>query len=43
MESFCRLEVAPSEEMGLHFEAFLGLLAVSDAQNLIRELRKEKK
>lgn len=43
MESFCRLEVAPSEEMGLHFEAFLGLLAVSDAQNQIRELRKEKK
>ena len=43
MESFCRLEVAPSNEMGLHFEAFLGLLAVSDAQNLIRELRKEKK
>jgi len=42
MESFCRLEVAPSEEMGLHFEAFLGLLAVSDAQNQIRELRKEK-
>ncbi len=43
MESFCRLEVAPSNEMGLHFEAFLGLLAVSDAQNLIRGLRKEKK
>ena len=43
MESFCRLKVAPSNEMGLHFEAFLGLLAVSDAQNLIRGLRKEKK
>lgn len=43
MSSFCRLEMLDKREMGLHFDAFLGLLAVADAQNTIRELRKEKK
>lgn len=43
IDSFCRLEVAPSNEMAFHFDAFLGLLAVADAQNTIREQRKEKK
>jgi hypothetical protein len=40
MEPFCRLEVVDMEEIPLHFEAFLGLLAVSDAQNKVREHRK---
>jgi hypothetical protein len=40
MEPFCRLEAVDMEEIPLHFEAFLGLLAVSDAQNKVREHRK---
>lgn len=40
MEAFCRLEEVDMEEIPLHFEAFLGLLAVSDAQNKVREHRK---
>jgi len=40
MEPFCRLEVVDMEEIPLHFEAFLGLLAVSEAQNRVREHRK---
>ena len=40
MEPFCRLEVVDVEEIPLHFESFLGLLAVSEAQNKVREHRK---
>lgn len=40
MEPFCRLEVVDMEEIPLHFEAFVGLLAVSEAQNKVREHRK---
>lgn len=43
MDAFCRLEVVDMDEIPLHFEAFRGLLAVSEAQNKIREYRKEKK
>jgi hypothetical protein len=40
MDAFCRLELVDMEEIPLHFEAFLGLLAVSEAQNKVREHRK---
>ncbi len=40
MPAFCRLEVVDMEEIPLHFEAFLGLLAVSEAQNKVRKHRK---
>jgi hypothetical protein len=40
MNAFCRLELVDMEEVPLHFEAFLGLLAVSEAQNRVREHRK---
>lgn len=43
MEPFCRLEVVDMGEIPLHFEAFLGLLTVSETQNKLREYRKEKK
>jgi hypothetical protein len=43
MEAFCRLEVVDMGEIPVHFEAFRGLLAVSEAQNHLREYRKEKK
>ena len=43
MEPFCKLEVVDIDEIPLHFEAFRGLLAVSEAQNQLREYRKEKK
>lgn len=42
LDAFCRLEVCDMEEMPLHFDAFLGLLAVSDAQLKVREHRKQK-
>jgi hypothetical protein len=40
MPAFCELQVVDMEEIPLHFEAFLGLLAVSEAQNKVREHRK---
>lgn len=43
MEAFCKLEVVDMDEIPVHFEAFRGLLAVSEAQNRLREYRKEKK
>ena len=38
--AFCELEVVDMEEIPLHFESFLGLLAVSEAQNKVRKHRK---
>lgn len=40
MPAFCELEVVDMDEIPLHFEAFLGLLAVSEAQNKVRMHRK---
>jgi hypothetical protein len=39
MLPFCRLEFVDMDEMPDHFEAFLGLLAVSEAQNRVRKHR----
>lgn len=41
MESFCRLEVVDMEEIPLHFETFLGLVKVSEAQNKVQQYRKQ--
>jgi len=43
MEPFCRLETVDMGEIPFHFEAFLGLLAVSNAQNRVKEYRKGEK
>lgn len=39
-DSFCELKVIDHAEIPEHFEAFLGLLKVSHAQNNIKEIRK---
>jgi len=39
-DAFCKLKVADHDEMPEHFEAFLGLLKVSHAQNKIKDIRK---
>lgn len=41
MDSFCRLEVVDMEEIPLHFETFLGLVKVSEAQNKVQQYRKQ--
>lgn len=43
MEPFCRLEPVDMGEIPLHFESFLGLLAVSVAQNKVQKHRKGEK
>ena len=40
MQPYCRLEVLDKEEMPVHFEAFKGLLQVSEAQRGLKEMRK---
>ena len=39
MEPFCKLKVIDLDEIPEHFEAFLGLLQVSHAQNRVKEIR----
>jgi hypothetical protein len=41
MEPFCKLKIVDMEEIPYHFEAFLGLLATSEAQNKVRKHRKK--
>ena len=41
MDPFCKLKIVDMEEIPYHFEAFLGLLAVSEAQNKVRKHRKK--
>ena len=43
MEPFCKLKVIDHAEIPEHFEAYLGLLKVSHAQNKIKEIRKANK
>ena len=40
VEPFCSLKVIEHEEIPVHFDAFLGLLQVSHAQNKLKEIRK---
>jgi hypothetical protein len=40
VEPFCNLKVIEHEEIPVHFDAFLGLLEVSHAQNKLKEIRK---
>ena len=41
MDAFCKLKVVDHDEIPEHFEAFLGLLKVSHAQNKIKDIRKQ--
>ena len=41
IEPYCTLDVLDASEMDLHFDAFKGLLKVSQAQTALKELRKE--
>jgi hypothetical protein len=41
MDAFCKLKVVDHDEIPEHFEAFLGLLKVSHAQNNIKDIRKK--
>lgn len=41
-EPFCKLKIVDQDEIPEHFEAFLGLLKVSHAQNKIKEMRNSK-
>ena len=43
VDAFCKLKVVDMDEIPLHFEAFLGLLEVSHAQNKIKDMRKNNK
>ena len=40
MDSFCKLKVIGHDEIPAHFDAFIGLLQVSHAQNKVKEIRK---
>ena len=42
MEPFCSLKTIDHAEIPVHFDAFLGLLEVSHAQNKLKEIRKNK-
>lgn len=42
VEPFCSLKTIDHDEIPVHFDAFLGLLEVSHAQNKLKEIRKNK-